>query len=91
MEEVNGQIDTIKAEEARLDGERLIITNYAKAVGLDAAGWLAMINDGKSAAEVMKSMDKAREEAKRKAADEAERQKKQAEYDAAMAKLAEDK
>ncbi|MSD84251.1 DUF1351 domain-containing protein [Lactobacillus curvatus] len=91
IEEVNGQIDTIKAEEARLDGERLIITNYAKAVGLDAAGWLAMINDGKSAAEVMKSMDKAREEAKRKAADEAERQKKQAEYDAAMAKLAEDK
>lgn len=91
IEEVNGQIDTIKAEEARLDGERLIITNYAKAVGLDAAGWLVMINDGKSAAEVMKLMDKAREEAKRKAVDEAERQKKQAEYDAAMAKLDEDK
>ena len=91
IEEVNGQIDAIKAEEARLDGERLIITNYAKAVGLDAAGWLAMVDDGKSAAEVMKLMDKAREEAKRKAAAEAERQKKQAEYDAAMAKLAEDK
>lgn len=90
-EEVNAQIDAIKAEQARLDGERLIITNYAKAVELDTAGWLAMINDGKSAAEVMKLMDKAREEAKRKAADEAERQKKQAEYDAAMAKLAEDK
>ncbi|WHQ78110.1 DUF1351 domain-containing protein [Latilactobacillus curvatus] len=90
-EEVNAQIEAIKAEQTRLEGERLIITNYAKAVELDASGWLAMINDGKSAAEVMKLMDKAREEAKRKAVDEAERQKKQAEYDAAMAKLAEDK
>lgn len=90
-EEVNAQIEAIKAEQTRLEGERLIITNYAKAVELDAAGWLAMINDGKSAAEVMKLMDKAREEAKRKAVDEAERQKKQAEYDAAMAKIDEDK
>lgn len=90
-EEVNAQIEAIKAEQTRLEGERLIITNYAKAVELDASGWLAMINDGKSAAEVMKLMDKAREEAKRKAVDEAERQKKQAEYDAAMAKLDEDK
>lgn len=90
-EEVNAQIEAIKAEQTRLEGERLIITNYAKAVELDASGWLAMINDGKSAAEVMKLMDKAREEAKRKAVDEAERQKKQAEYDAAMAKIDEDK
>lgn len=90
-EEVNAQIDAIKAEQARLDGERLIITNYAKAVELDATGWLAMVDDGKSAAEVMKLMDKAREEAKRKAADEAERQKKQAEYEAAMAQLEADK
>ena len=90
-EEVNAQIDAIKAEQARLDGERLIITNYAKAVELDATGWLAMVDDGKSAAEVMKLMDKAREEAKRKVAAEAERQKKQAEYEAAMAQLEADK
>lgn len=83
-EEVNAQIAAIKAEQVRLEGERLIITNYAKAVELDAQGWLAMVNDGKSAAEVMKLMDQAREEAKRKAAAKAE-------YDAAMAKLDEDK
>lgn len=91
IEEVNAQIEAIKAEQTRLEGERLIITNYAKAVELDAQGWLAMVNDGKSAAEVMKLMDKAREEAKRNAAAEAERQKKQAEYEAAMAQLEADK
>ncbi|WCZ54991.1 putative replication protein [Latilactobacillus phage TMW 1.2272 P1] len=84
IKEVKAQIAAIKAEQARIDGERLIITNYAKAVELDAQGWLAMVNDGKSAAEVMKLMDKARDEAKRKAAAKAE-------YDAAMAKLDEDK
>lgn len=90
-DEINEQIAVIKAEQTRLEGERLIITNYAKAVELDATGWLAMVDDGKSAAEVIKLMDKAREEAKRKAAAEAERQKKQAEYEAAMAQLEADK
>lgn len=83
-EDVNAQIEAIKAEQTRLEGERLIITNYAKAVELDAQGWVAMVNDGKSAAEVMKLMDKARDEAKRKAAAKVE-------YEAAMAKLDEDK
>lgn len=79
-DEVNEQIDAIKAKKVLLDGERTLIAGYAKAVELDATGWLAMVDDGKSAAEVMKLMDKAREEAKRKAAAEAE-------YEAAMAKL----
>lgn len=87
VEEVNAQIDAINAEQARLDGERLIITNYAKAVELDSQGWLAMVNDGKSAAEVMKLMDAARERIKTQKAIEADKQKKREEYEAAMAKL----
>lgn len=87
VEEVNAQIDAINAEQARLDGERLIITNYAKAVELDSQGWLAMVNDGKSAAEVMKLMDAARERIKNQKAIEADKQKKREEYEAAMAKL----
>lgn len=84
VEDVSAQIEAIKAKQTQLEGERLIITNYAKAVELAATGWLAMVNDGKSAAEVMKLMDKARDDAKRKAVAKAE-------YEAAMAKLAEDK
>lgn len=90
-DEVNAQISKMLDDIKRRDENRELVRNYAKAVSMDVQGWLTMADDGKSAAEIIKLMDQSREQAKREAAAEIERQKKQAEYDAAMAKLAEDK
>lgn len=86
-DEVNAQISKILDDNKRRDENRELVRNYAKAVSMDEQGWLAMVDDGKSAAEIIKLMDAARERIKAQEAVEADKQKKREEYEAAMAKL----
>lgn len=86
-DEVNAQISKMLDDIKRRDENRELVRNYAKAVSMDAQGWLTMVDDGKSAAEVMKLMDAARERINTQKAIEADKQKKREEYEAAMAKL----
>lgn len=86
-DEVNAQISKMLDDNKRRDENRELVRNYAKAVAMDEQGWLAMVDDGKSAAEIIKLMDAARERIKAQEAVEADKQKKREEYEAAMAKL----
>lgn len=84
---VIAQIKAIIDSQKRLDEEKAIVNNYASAVKMEPFGWLEMIDNGKSAAEVIKLMDAARERIKAQEALEADKRKKREEYEAAMAKL----
>lgn len=100
LEEIVGTMALIAKENQRIKDDKVIIFNYAKAVGLDADGWAAWIDKGHTSAEVMKQIDqavkdkKAREEQERiaeeqrKAQEEAERKAKE-EYEQAMKELRE--
>ncbi|MFP9210114.1 hypothetical protein ACLI2D_15500, partial [Enterococcus faecalis] len=74
-------------EKERVIGEKAIIENYVKALGLEPYSWLSQIDNGKTAAELMIEIDAAL--AKKKAAEERaiEQQKAHEEYEAAMREL----
>lgn len=74
-------------EKERVIGEKAIIENYVKALGLEPYSWLSQIDNGKTAAELMIEIDAAL--AKKKAAKERaiEQQKAHEEYEAAMREL----
>lgn len=88
--EISGVMNLIKKEKDRLQGDIDIITNYAKTFGLDPESWLALINFGKTAPDVMKQIDQAIADKKARETREEELKQKQEEYTQAMQKLREE-
>ena len=76
LDEVAESMTLISKEKKRLAGDKAIITNYAKAVGLDPESWVYLIGHGSAAPEIMREIDKV-------IADK----KAQREHDEAIAKL----
>ena len=87
LEEIAADMTMIFKEKERVIGEKAIIENYVKALGLEPYSWLSQIDNGKTAAELMIEIDAAL--AKKKAAEERaiEQQKAHEEYEAAMREL----
>lgn len=54
---VVGEIRAIKAANDQLETNKLLITNYAKAVEQEPESWIVQIEDGATPQEVMKRMD----------------------------------
>lgn len=46
-------------EKERIKNDKLIVENYAKAVGLDSFSWVALIDKGSTAPELIKEIDSA--------------------------------
>ncbi|HDT8025000.1 TPA: DUF1351 domain-containing protein [Enterococcus faecalis] len=70
-------------EKERIKNDKLIVENYAKAVGLDSFSWVALIDKGSTAPELIKEIDSA--VALKKEQEERERAKR--EHDEAIAAL----
>ena len=70
-------------EKERIKNDKLIVENYAKAVGLDSFSWVTLIDKGSTAPELIKEIDSA--VALKKEQEERERAKR--EHDEAMAAL----
>ena len=73
----------VASEKERIKNDKLIVENYAKAVGLDSFSWVALIDKGSTAPELIKEIDSA--VALKKEQEERERAKK--EHDEAIAAL----
>lgn len=89
LEEVIFQMKQIADANKRIESEKAIIGNYAKAVGLEPESWVAQIENGLFASELMKQID-ATVAAKREREERGLReQQAQAEYEQAMKELKE--
>lgn len=88
--EISEMLNHVKAEKDRLQGDIDVITNYAKTFKLDPESWIALINFGQTAPEVMKQIDKAIADKKAREAQEEEQRIKREEYEQAMQKLREE-
>lgn len=87
LEEIAGQMTLIAKEQQRIADDKKIIFNYAKAVNLDADGWANWIDQGHTAAEVMKQIDQAVADKKAREEKEAADLKAHQEYEQAMKEL----
>ena len=50
---------SVAKEKERIKNDKLIVENYAKAVGLDSFSWVALIDKGSTAPELIKEIDSA--------------------------------
>ncbi|HFE9852434.1 TPA: DUF1351 domain-containing protein [Enterococcus faecalis] len=83
IEEIATVMYSVAKEKERIKNDKLIVENYAKAVGLDSFSWVALIDKGSTAPELIKEIDSA--VALKKEQEERERAKR--EHDEAIAVL----
>ncbi|WP_270283132.1 DUF1351 domain-containing protein [Enterococcus faecalis] len=83
IEEIATVMYSVAKEKERIKNDKLIVENYAKAVGLDSFSWVTLIDKGSTAPELIKEIDSA--VALKKEQEERERAKR--EHDEAMAAL----
>ncbi|EOH8732832.1 DUF1351 domain-containing protein [Enterococcus faecalis] len=83
IEEIATVMYSVAKEKERIKNDKLIVENCAKAVGLDSFSWVALIDKGSTAPELIKEIDSA--VALKKEQEERERAKR--EHDEAMAAL----
>ena len=74
IEEIAASMVAVASEKERIKNDKLIVENYAKAVGLDSFSWVALIDKGSTAPELIKEIDSA--VALKKEQEERERAKK---------------
>ena len=83
MNEICGEMKAVKAEKDQLEANKTLIANYAKAVGLEPDSWVVQIENGETPQELMKRIDQAIKSKN----DRLEAEKKQQEYENAIADL----
>lgn len=83
IEEIATVMYSVAKEKERIKNDKLIVENYAKAVGLDSFSWVSLIDKGSTAPELIKEIDSA--VALKKEQEERERSKR--EHDEAIAAL----
>jgi len=76
IEEIAFALNQILERQKQLESDIAVVTNYAKAVGLEPESWTIQVKNGLTAAQLMKMMDEAVQEKKAKK-----------EYEEAIAKL----
>ncbi|WP_395518452.1 DUF1351 domain-containing protein, partial [Enterococcus faecalis] len=59
IEEIAASMVAVASEKERIKNDKLIVENYAKAVGLDSFSWVALIDKGSTAPELIKEIDSA--------------------------------
>lgn len=91
IEEIANEMTLIAKEKKRIEDDKSIIVNYAKAVGLEPDGWSSWIDNGHTSAEVMKQIDKAVQDKKDREEHEIAVRKAHEEYEQAMKELRERK
>lgn len=74
--------DFVKSQKEKHEADRNAIARYAKALDVDAGGWLGMVDQGVEMTDVMARMDAYAEQQKQEAAAEKKRQEAQAAIDA---------
>ena len=89
LEEVIFQMKQIADANKRIESEKAIIGNYAKAVGLEPESWVAQIENGLFASELMKQIDATVAAKREREERELREQQAQAEYEKAMKELKE--
>lgn len=89
LEEVTFQMKQIADANKRIESEKAIIGNYAKAVGLEPESWVAQIENGLFAPDLMKQIDAAVAAKREREERELKEQQAQAEYEQAMKELKE--
>lgn len=89
LEEVTFQMKQIADANKRIESEKAIIGNYAKAVGLEPESWVAQIENGLFASDLMKQIDATVAAKREREERELKEQQAQAEYKQAMKELKE--
>jgi hypothetical protein len=74
--------DFVKSQKEKHEADRKAIAHYAKALDVDAGGWLGMVDQGVEMTDVMARMDNYAEQQKQETAAEKQRQEAQAAIDA---------
>lgn len=74
--------DFVKSQKEKHEADRNAIARYAKALDVDAGGWIGMADQGVEMTDVMTRMDNYAEQQKQEAAAEKQRQEAQAAIDA---------
>jgi hypothetical protein len=74
--------DFVKSQKEKHEADRKAIAHYAKALDVDAGGWLGLVDQGVEMTDVMARMDNYAEQRKQEAAAEKQRQEAQAAIDA---------
>ena len=74
--------DFVKSQKEKHEADRKAIAHYAKALDVDAGGWLGLVDQGVEMTDVMARMDNYAEQQKQAAAAERQRQEAQAAIDA---------
>jgi hypothetical protein len=74
--------DFVKSQKEKHEADRKAIARYAKALDVDAGGWLGLVDQGVEMTDVMARMDNYAEQQKQEAAAEKQRQEAQAAIDA---------
>jgi hypothetical protein len=83
LKEITIAVQTAVTEKNRIIADKSVVTNYAKAVGLEVDGWADFVEKGQTAVDLIMQMDKTVKDRNERL----EREKKQAETDAAIAKM----
>lgn len=83
IEEIAASMVVVASEKERIKNDKLIVETYAKTVGLDTFSWVALIDKGSTAPELIKEIDSV--VALKKEQEERERAKR--EHDEAIAAL----
>lgn len=89
LEDVTFQMKQIAADNKRIENDKAIIGNYAKAVGLEPESWVAQIENGLFATDLMKQIDATVTAKREREERELKEQQAQAEYEQAMKELKE--
>lgn len=89
LEEVTFQMKQIADANKRIENDKAIIGNYAKAVGLEPESWVAQIENGLFASDLMKQIDATAAAKREREERELREQQAQAEYEQAMKELKE--
>lgn len=89
LEEVTFQMKQIADANKRIESEKAIIGNYAKAVGIEPESWVAQIENGLFASDLMKQIDATVAAKREREERELKEQQAQAEYEQAMKELKE--
>lgn len=89
LEEVTFQMKQIADANKRIENDKAIIGNYAKAVGLEPESWVAQIENGLFASDLMKQIDVTVAAKREREERELREQQAQAEYEQAMKELKE--
>ncbi|MFS1032921.1 DUF1351 domain-containing protein [Enterococcus casseliflavus] len=89
LEEVTFQMKQIADANKRIENDKATIGNYAKAVGLEPESWVAQIENGLFASDLMKQIDATVVAKREREEREIKEQQAQAEYEQAMKELKE--